>query len=240
MMMTNPLILHLETATNICSVALSRGEEILAFRESQEDRSHGALLTPFMQEVLDEAGIGPDEINAIAVSKGPGSYTGLRIGVSVTKGFAYASNIPVIGIVTLQAMVVAATHNRHVQELQQQHPGLLFCPLIDARRMEVFSGLYDKNTDLLSPVAATVVDETSFAEKLASNHIAFFGNGSDKISDTIQHPHAHFIKEIYPSSQFMVPLALRNYKNDLFEDTAYFEPFYLKDFVATIPKKKVL
>ena len=239
-MMTNPLILHLETATNICSVALSRGEKILVIRESDEDRSHGSLLTPFMQEVLDETGIRPDEINAIAVSKGPGSYTGLRIGVSVTKGFAYASNIPVIGIVTLQAMVVAATHHQRVQELQQQYPELLFCPLIDARRMEVFSGLYDKNAEILLPVVATVVDETSFNKELDSNHIVFFGNGSDKISDTIQHPHAHFIKEIYPSSEFMVPLALRNYKNNIFEDTAYFEPFYLKDFVATIPKKKVL
>jgi tRNA threonylcarbamoyladenosine biosynthesis protein TsaB len=238
--MTNPLILHLETATNICSVALSRGEKILAIRENDEDRSHGSLLTPFMQEVLDEAGIRPEEVNAIAVSKGPGSYTGLRIGVSVTKGFAYASNIPVIGIVTLQAMVVAATHHRPVQELQQKYPELLFCPLIDARRMEVFSGLYDKNADLLSPVVATVVDETSFSKELESNHIVFFGNGSDKISDTIQHPHAHFIKEIHPSSEFMVPLALRNFKNNLFEDTAYFEPFYLKDFVATIPRKKVL
>lgn len=239
-MTTNPLILHLETATNICSVALSRGEKILAIRESDEDRSHGSLLTPFMQEVLDEAVVRPDEINAIAVSKGPGSYTGLRIGVSVTKGFAYASNIPVIGIVTLQAMVVAATHHRLVQELQQQYPELLFCPLIDARRMEVFSGLYDKNAEILSPVVATVVDETSFSEDLDSNHIVFFGNGSDKISDTIQHPHAHFIKEIYPSSEFMVPLALRNFKNNIFEDTAYFEPFYLKDFVATVPRKKVL
>jgi tRNA threonylcarbamoyladenosine biosynthesis protein TsaB len=238
--MTNPLILHLETATNICSVALSRGEKIVAIRESAEDRSHGSLLTPFMQEVLDETGIRPDEINAIAVSKGPGSYTGLRIGVSVTKGFAYANNIPVIGIVTLQAMVVAATHHHLVQELQQQYPKLLFCPLIDARRMEVFSGLYDKNAEILSPVVATVVDETSFNKDLDSNHIVFFGNGSDKISDTIQHPHAHFIKEIYPSSEFMVPLALRNFKNNIFEDTAYFEPFYLKDFVATIPRKKVL
>ncbi len=239
-MIKKPLILNLETATNICSVALVRGEKILAIRESDEDRSHGSLLTPFIQEVLDEAGVRPNEINAIAVSKGPGSYTGLRIGVSVTKGFAYASNIPVIGIVTLQAMVVAATHHQLVQKLQQQHPELLFCPLIDARRMEVFSGLYDKNAELLSPVVATVVDKTSFNKELASNHIVFFGNGSDKIADTIQHPHAHFIKEIYPSSEFMVPLALRNYKNNIFENTAYFEPFYLKDFVATIPRKKVL
>lgn len=238
--MNGPLILHIETATNICSVALSRGEEILSIRESDEDRSHGSLLTVFIKEVLHEAGVNPDQINAVAVSKGPGSYTGLRIGVSVTKGFAYARKIPVIGIVTLQAMTVAATHNNEVKELQQRHPELLFCPMIDARRMEVFSGLYDKNFQEVSPVSAIVVEESSFNTNLASHHIAFFGNGSEKIRDVIRHTNAHFINDINPSSACMVPLVLQYFENKIFEDTAYFEPYYLKDFVATIPKKKVL
>lgn len=238
--MNEPLILLIETATNICSVALSRGEEILSVRESDEDRSHGSLLTLFMQEVMDEAAVKPDQINAVAVSKGPGSYTGLRIGVSVTKGFAYARKIPVIGIVTLQAMTGAATHNNEVRALQQRHPEILFCPMIDAKRMEVFSGLYNKNCQEISPVSALVVDESSFITHLDSHHIAFFGNGSEKVKDVIHHPNAHFISGITPSSSSMVPLALKNYKDKIFEDTAYFEPFYLKDFVATIPKKKVL
>ncbi|MEX0981886.1 MAG: tRNA (adenosine(37)-N6)-threonylcarbamoyltransferase complex dimerization subunit type 1 TsaB [Bacteroidales bacterium] len=238
--MIHPLILNLETATNVCSVALCKGEETVAKRESDEDRSHGSLLTVFMQEVLDEAGVKPEEISAIAVSKGPGSYTGLRIGVSVTKGFAYGLNIPVIGIVTLQAMVVAATWHHSVKELQQKHPETLFCPMIDARRMEVFTALYDKNRDIVSPVTATVVGENSFDKELKGNHILFFGNGADKLSGIIQHPHAHFIQQIQPSAVAMIPLSLHQYENRIFEDTAYFEPYYLKDFVATIPRKKVI
>lgn len=237
--MIHPLILNLETATNICSVALCKGENILAKRESDEDRSHGSLLTVFMQEVLEEAGVKPEEISAIAVSKGPGSYTGLRIGVSVTKGFAYGLSIPVIGIVTLQAMVVAATRHRSVKELQQKYPEILFCPMIDARRMEVFSALYDKNRDIISPVSATVVGEKSFSKELEENHIVFFGNGADKLPDIIQHPHAHFIQQIQPSAVAMIPLTIHHYENKIFEDTAYFEPYYLKDFVATTPRKKV-
>ncbi len=238
--MANPFIINIETATNICSVTLSMGEKVLSFRESNVDRSHGSLLTVFMQEVIDEAGLKPGEINAVAVSKGPGSYTGLRIGVSVTKGFAYAQNIPVIGIGTLQAMVINALRNEKVMEIQQQIPGILFCPMIDARRMEVFCAIYDKSHHEVSAVTAIVVENSSFDTVLASNHIVFFGNGSDKIRDVIRHPNAHFITDIHPSSRSMVPIALDHYRNNEFEDTAYFEPFYLKDFIATTPKKKVL
>ena len=174
------------------------------------------------------------------MSKGPGSYTGLRIGVSVTKGFAYGLSIPVIGIVTLQAMVVAAIQHHSVQELQRKYPEILFCPMIDARRMEVFTALYDKNRDIVSPVTATVVGENSFDKELKENYILFFGNGADKLSDIIQHPHAQFIQQVQPSAVSMIPLALYHYENRIFEDTAYFEPYYLKDFVATTPRKKVL
>ncbi len=238
--MHEPLILHLETATNICSVALSKGEEILAIRESDEERSHGSLLTVFMSEVMTEAGISPSQVNAVAISKGPGSYTGLRIGVSVAKGFAFAQNIPVIGVITLQALATAALYKPAVQKLIGELSGILLCPMIDARRMEVFSAVYNQELKEVAPVTATIVDEKSFEKLLFDKQVIFFGNGSDKIMDTIKHPHAHFIKDVIPSSRFMVKIACRQFREQAFEDTAYFEPYYLKDFIATIPRRKIL
>jgi len=239
-MPAEPLILHLETATNVCSVAISQGAHMLAVRESAEDRSHGTLLTVFVKEVLKETGKHADQLDAVAISKGPGSYTGLRIGVSAAKGIAYAQNIPVIGILTLQSMTLTALENQEVRQLQQEHPGLLFCPMIDARRMEVFSAVYDARMKETVPVSAVIVEENSFGKVLDQHHIVFFGNGADKIRGTIRHENAHFINGIEPSSKQMIPLALAAYEKQQFEDTAYFEPFYLKDFIATIPKKKVL
>lgn len=239
-MRSDPLILHIETATNVCSVALSEGDRMLALRESSEDRSHGTLLTLFIGEVLSEAGRQADQLSAVAVSKGPGSYTGLRIGVSATKGIAYAQNIPVAGIITLRSMTLSAMENETVQGLQMEYPDLLFCPMIDARRMEVFSAVYNANLEEQEPVSAIIVEADSFKRILDKKHVAFFGNGADKIRDTIRHEHAHIITGIEPSAKQMIPLALEAYKKKQFEDTAYFEPFYLKDFIATIPKKKVL
>jgi tRNA threonylcarbamoyladenosine biosynthesis protein TsaB len=239
-MPAEPLILHLETATNVCSVALSEGEKILATRESSEDRSHGTLLTVFVEEVLKEAGKNAEQLDAVAVSKGPGSYTGLRIGVSATKGIAYARNIPVIGIGTLQSMTLTAMENKVVQQLLKDHPDLLFCPMIDARRMEVFSAIYDASLKETAPVSAIIVEENSFKNILDKQPVVFFGNGADKVRDTIRHEKAHFITGLEPSSKQMIPLASEAFRKKQFEDTAYFEPFYLKDFIATIPKKKVL
>ncbi len=239
-MQKNPLILHLETATNVCSVALSEGDQILASRESSEDRSHGTLLTLFIKEVLKEAGKNSNQLDAVAVSKGPGSYTGLRIGVSATKGIAYAQNIPVTGIITLQSLTLTAKKNQEIQNLQRVHPDLLFCPMIDARRMEVFTAVYNDQLDQIEPVSATIVEENSFDKILRKNHIVFFGNGAEKIKGTIRHDNAHIITGIEPSAKQMVPLAIKKFINKEFEDTAYFEPFYLKDFIATTPKKKVL
>jgi tRNA threonylcarbamoyladenosine biosynthesis protein TsaB len=239
-MQTEPLILHIETATNVCSVAISKGEKVLAARESAEDRSHGTLLTVFIEEVLEEAGIKTKDLDAVAVSKGPGSYTGLRIGVSVTKGIAYAQCIPVIGIITLQSMTLTALEYQEVRQLKQAHPDLLFCPMIDARRMEVFSAIYDASLKETAPVSAIIVEEGGFNTVLDQHPVLFFGNGADKVRDTLQHENAHFIKGLGPSSKQMVPLALKAFKNKHFEDTAYFEPFYLKDFIATIPRRKVL
>jgi len=239
-MQKKPLILHLETATNVCSVALSEGDRLLATRESSEDRSHGTLLTLFIEEVLKEAGKKTAHLDAIAVSKGPGSYTGLRIGVSAAKGIAYAQNIPVTGIITLQSITLTAKENQEVQKLYQEYPDLLFCPMIDARRMEVFTTVYNDRLEETEPVSAIIVEENSFDKILHKNHVVFFGNGAEKIKGTIRHKNAHIITGIEPSASQMVPLAIEKFLNKEFEDTAYFEPFYLKDFIATIPKKKVL
>lgn len=237
--MFEPRILHLETATNICSVALSEGEKMLSLRETDEDRSHGSVLTVFMQEVLDESGLKASDIDAISVSKGPGSYTGLRIGVSVTKGFAYAQNIPVIGISTLEVLCIAALEDKQVEKIRNKHPEIILNPLLDARRMEVYTAAFNQELEKLEDVSAKIIDERSFEALLNKGQVVFFGNGSDKITDTIKNANAHFISEIVPSAKYMIPLALQSYRKKQFEDTAYFEPFYLKDFIATIPKKKI-
>ena len=239
-MQKNPLILHLETATNVCSVAISEGDRLLALREQSEDRSHGTLLTLFIEEVLKEAGKKTEQLDAVAVSKGPGSYTGLRIGVSATKGIAYAQSIPVTGIITLESITLAAMEHPGVQKLHLEYPDLLFCPMIDARRMEVFTAVYNDHLEEIESVSATIVEENSFDKLLRKNHIVFFGNGAEKIKGTIRHENAHIITGIEPSARQMVPLAIKMFLNKEFEDTAYFEPFYLKDFIATTPKKKVL
>lgn len=237
--MPQPRILHLETATNVCSVALSEGDTLLAFKETDEDRSHGSVLTVFMQKVLDQASYKASDIDAIAISKGPGSYTGLRIGVSVSKGFAYAQNIPVIGIPTLRVLTKAAMQDPRLKDIQKGSAPFLFCPLIDARRMEVYTALYSEQEDEIEEVSAKIIDENSFNEYLEKRNILFFGNGSDKIAEVITHQHAHFLTGVTPSAKHMLPMALKAYKEKNFEDTAYFEPFYLKDFIATIPKKKM-
>lgn len=233
-------VLHIETATNICSVALSEGEQLIAIRESGEDKSHGSLLTVFMDEVLKEANMQAVELDAISVSKGPGSYTGLRIGVSAVKGFGYALNLPIIGIDTLQALAMGARYEDTCKELADQHPGLLFCPLLDARRMEVYSGFYTMEGQLFREVAADIIDASSYSDILATHHVVFFGNGSYKVKDVLKHDHAHFIDGIVPSAKNMILPALNLFDKKAFEDTAYFEPYYLKDFVATTPKKKIL
>ena len=238
--MENVRILHIETATNICSVALSEGEKLIALRESDQDKSHGALLTIFMDEVLKEGGLKPEDIDALSVSKGPGSYTGLRIGVSATKGFAYALDLPIIGIDTLLAMAIGAKASEEVEDLAKQNTKLLLCPMIDARRMEVFSGFYTMEDQTYRKVSADVIDQGSYKSILANHPIAFFGNGSQKIKEILQHDNAHFIEGIVPSAKNMILLSLAAFREKKFEDTAYFEPYYLKDFVATTPKKKVL
>ncbi len=239
--MTGPLFLHIETATDICSVALSEGDKQLSLVESGQERSHASLLNKFIRQAVAEAGKELKKLDAIAVSKGPGSYTGLRIGVSTAKGLAYALEIPLLASGTLENMASGAVSHAALSELITIHgEHLLLCPMLDARRMEVYTGFYTLKNELFREVSADIIDEESYREILESHQVCFFGNGADKCKMVLDHPSAHFIDGINPSAASMIPPILKKYQLKQFEDVAYFEPFYLKDFIATIPKKKLL
>ncbi|MFY9153870.1 MAG: tRNA (adenosine(37)-N6)-threonylcarbamoyltransferase complex dimerization subunit type 1 TsaB [Prolixibacteraceae bacterium] len=233
------LILIIETSTEICSVALIQDNQLIDSIESDEGQNHARLVTVFAEKLLERNKIGASELNAIAVSKGPGSYTGLRIGVSTAKGICFASKIPLIAVGTLESMANHIAHNR-AQYFIPENEDVLFCPMIDARRMEVYSMLLDKDGAILKPITAEIIDELFLADELATKKIVFFGNGSEKCSRVISSPNAIFIPEIHASSRYMCNLAWKAYNKNLFEDVAYFEPFYLKDFVATVSKKNLL
>ncbi len=235
------LILNIETATEVCSVNLASNGEIVAERESLEGLNHSKLLTVFIDEILNESRIKPERLDAVAVSKGPGSYTGLRIGVSVAKGLCYSLNIPLISVGTVEAMGKYAADNRK-QYLPEgvNAENALFCPMIDARRMEVYTALFNAQGENIEPVSAKVVDENSFSEYLNRQPVLFFGNGAEKCKPAITHSNALFCGPSGASARFMINLTEMKYNNKIFEDVAYFEPFYLKDFVATIPKNKVI
>ncbi len=226
-----PLILNIETATKVCSVSLAKGNTMLSNRISYEDKSHSELVTVFVQQIIEELQIDIKTIDAVAVSKGPGSYTGLRIGVSAAKGIAYGIDKPLISVNTLQTMVCMVLNNNDFDK------NTLFCPMIDARRMEVYTAVYDINCKQIREIKAEIIDENSFNKLLDNNKVVFFGDGANKCKNTILHENAIFIDDITPLSNYMVKLAFENFKNKQFEDVAYFEPFYLKDFVATKPKK---
>ena len=217
------LILGIETATKNCSVALFKDGIVIAEKEYISDGySHAEQLTLFIHQVIDSAKITLKKIDAVALSMGPGSYTGLRIGTSTAKGLCYALDIPLIAISTLKAMSLAMAKNEK---------SATYCPMIDARRMEVFSALYDENNKQVRGVQADVVDENTYVEFLA-NEIIFFGDGSLKCHEIINHENAKFIKGINPSAKNLGILAKAKFENKDFEDVAYFEPYYLKDFVA--------
>jgi tRNA threonylcarbamoyladenosine biosynthesis protein TsaB len=239
--MRNPLILHIETATDICSVAISEGDQQLASAESGPERSHATLLNSFIRKCLHESSKELHEIDAIAVSKGPGSYTGLRIGVSTAKGIAFGLQIPLLSVGTIQSMAAGAISHSDIQELIMKHGSdLILCPMLDARRMEVYTGFLNQELKVIREVAADIVEEASFEEILEKYKVCFFGNGADKCEEVLKHPNAFFIKGFNPSASHMIKPVLKRFKAQNFEDVAYFEPFYLKDFIATTPKKKVL
>jgi len=234
------LILCLETATPVCSVALVREGEILSQRESTAGNDHAALLSLFVTEVLADAGLDIKSLDAIAVSMGPGSYTGLRIGASAAKGYCYALDKPLIAIPTLQAM--ADGMRIEIQSANEEMPAkLCFCPMLDARRMEVYSALYDSDNQCLREVEAEVLDENSFADFLRDHNVLFFGSGALKTQALLgENPAARFDLSYQHGAANIARIAEQKFIKKEFEDMAYFEPFYLKDFVAGKPRVKGL
>lgn len=230
------LILNIETATTVCSVSLARDGELLNLKESRDEKSHSSLLTLFIEDVLSSCQSDMNDLDAIAVSKGPGSYTGLRIGVSVAKGIAYGAGCPLIGVNTLQAMAYAVANTL----TPVNNPvNTLLCPMIDARRMEVYLAFYTTHNRPFTEIKAEIIHPGSFSDILRDHIIWFFGDGAEKCRHVLHHPNARFLDNIETSAKSMVKISEQAYHEKQFEDLAYFEPFYLKDFIATIPRKNI-
>jgi len=222
------MLLHLETATAVCSAALSHKGQIVAYLESGEPRAHAAVLTIFIEELLGIAGIEAADVDAVSISSGPGSYTGLRIASSVAKGFCYAAQKPLIAIDTLSIMAAG-----FVMDNKNIAPGALLCPMIDARRSEVFTALYWADLTTVLPPAPMVLDEQSLAQHLTLNPIYFIGDGATKFEAMIEeNSHAVFYPTFYPKANHQLKLAEAKFANNAFEDIAYFEPNYLKEFYS--------
>lgn len=221
------LILNIETTTTNCSVSLSKEGETLVLKEDYNSSySHAETLHVFIADVLKEAGVTKTELEAVAVSKGPGSYTGLRIGVSAAKGLCFALDIPLISISTLEALA---------QQVAAESGVVI--PMLDARRMEVYSAVFDDLTKMIREIQAEVIDENSYSKYLNQGKVIFVGNGVPKTKDLIIHENAIFIENILPSASTMGRIAEKKFKTNNVEDVAYFEPYYLKDFVALKSKK---
>lgn len=232
------LLLSLDTSTTVCSVALHRDNVLLACYELHTERTASARLTTLIQDVVAHTGHQMSDLDAVAVAKGPGSYTGLRIGVSTAKGLCFALNKPLLAVNTLQAMA-AQIHSSLIRFGGPiPHSSFLLCPMLDARRMEVYCALYDVAGEELQPTAAVILDEFSFADVLAERPVLFFGDGAAKARPLLGgHPNAHFLDvAITPSARTVGQLAARAFTEGCFEDVATFEPFYLKEFVGTRPR----
>ena len=232
------LILNIETSTEVCSVALARDGVVIHSRENLTGQNHAMLVTVFIEELLAESNLAIEQLDAVAVSGGPGSYTGLRIGVSVAKGICYASRLPLISITSLEAMAHHVIHDPDHYQLPKTN-NVLFCPMIDARRMEVYTAFYDKEGKQVRDIQADIIDHQSYLPFLENNLVLFFGNGSAKCREAINHPNAIFINGIITRAENMIPLSERDFQLKKFVDIAYYEPFYLKDFIATIPVKNI-
>lgn len=229
------MILNIETSADICSVALSDGNRLVDYREEAQGMKSSALLTVFIGDLLKKHCINISDLDAIAVSKGPGSYTGLRIGVSVAKGLCYGSGVPLLGVSTLESL-----SSGYISALAPElHLGMI-CPLIDARRMEVYTALFNFSGVLLSPVEARIIDSESFAGILEMGPVHFIGNAVPKCREVLSHPNAVFFENISLSARNLPDLSHKAWVQQSFEDVAYFEPYYLKDFMTTKSKKVVL
>ena len=226
------LILCIETSTTNCSVALAKNGKVVALKENCEGLNHSVLAAPYVDEILKENNIGIEQLDAVAVSMGPGSYTGLRIGVSLAKGLCYGAKIPLISIPTLQALTVEAA-------MQTQDENALYIPMIDARRMEVYSAVCKANGEQITDTQAIIVEPDFYNEYINNGKVYLFGNGSAKTKEILTSPNIIFIDNIETSARGCAPIAEVKFNQSQFEDVAYFEPFYLKDFIATTPKKRL-
>ncbi|MGB5942399.1 MAG: tRNA (adenosine(37)-N6)-threonylcarbamoyltransferase complex dimerization subunit type 1 TsaB [Leeuwenhoekiella sp.] len=223
-------ILHLETTTTNCSVSLSKDGELVILQEDMgANYSHAERLHPFISKVLTDAKIAFNQLDAVAVSSGPGSYTGLRIGVSSAKGLCYAHNVPLIAVDTLQHLA---------QQAAVKYQADFYIPLLDARRMEVYSAVFNKKLTSIRETRAEIITGDLYNEYLDQGNTVFIGNGVEKFQEQCNHPNAIFLPKALPSAREMIPFANAKYKKGDFVDVAYFEPYYLKDFLVTKPKKK--
>ena len=248
-------IILIETSTALCSVALTENGKMTAYRESSAPKAHASLTAVFVQEVLEERGVKLADCDAVCVSKGPGSYTGLRVGVSTAKGLCFGSGKPLLAVGTLDTLVAQAAevagtdvipnshniipseHNVIPSEVEGSTPYKFIIPMIDARRMEVYAAVFENGAQI-TETTPVIVDENSFAEYLEQGPVLFIGDGAGKCADVIKHPNAHFC-QCNPKASAMLQPAVAAYNEKRFEDVAYFEPFYLKEFVATVSKKKL-
>jgi len=223
------LILSLETSTTVCSAAVHKDGQLLSLEITHTPNSAAGQLAVMIDNVLKQSGK-PD---AVAVSSGPGSYTGLRIGVATAKGICYALDVPLIAVSSLELMAEGLRSSTF------EIGNSLLCPMIDARRMEVYTTLFNTTMDMIEPIQARVVDAQSYSSVLEHRKVLFFGNGSDKCKDVIVHPNARFIPGIFPSAEWLGKIAFGKFRAKEFEDVGEFEPFYLKDFIAKKPKSLV-
>ena len=229
-------IILIETSTSLCSVALAENGNITAYRESSAPKAHASLTAVFVQEVLEEKGIKLSDCDAICVSMGPGSYTGLRVGVSTAKGLCFGSGKPLLAVGTLDTLVAQASAEETASAAGVNFKYII--PMIDARRMEVYSAVFEAGKGQITETTPTIVDENSYAEYLEQGPVLFIGDGAGKCADAIKHPNAHFC-QCNPKASAMLQPAIAAYRSQQFKDVAYFEPFYLKEFVATVSKKKL-
>ena len=225
-------ILHIETSTSVCSVAVSEDGKVIFDKADRTGNNHAEALGSFVDEAMSFSDSHAIPLDAVAVSGGPGSYTGLRIGVSMAKGVCYALDIPLISVSTLELMCVPV-----LLRYDDMEENALLCPMIDARRMEVYASLYDRALKPVRDIQADVVDSDTYRKWLDERPVYFFGNGAAKCIEIINHPNAHLIDGIEPLAKWMMPLAEKKMLNNIHEDVAYYVPFYLKDFVAKTPKK---
>ena len=232
-------ILNIETSTDVCSVALTSEGQVLDHRENYEGQTHATLLSQYVKDMLDYARSREMKLDAIAVSIGPGSYTGLRIGLSEAKGLAFGLQVPLIGVNTLQLLVVGTMFNHFIDEDGEK--GLLYVPMIDARRMEVYTAAYTPALDAVFEPQAMILDENSFGHLLDEGYsLVMMGNGSDKARQVLMRPGVRFIEGVKPVAVDMMALAEKAWREQQFIDVAYSTPLYLKEFQATKPKNPLL